>query len=169
MLKKLFTGIVASSAIASGASAAEKETRIVEYPGFSKLTIEVPADWKTYDQKRVGVFSADKKLEVSGSAFGTNGQPIEDFTENKHQGITQKMHWYKATTELTKIEHPKYSGYIKEYQGIWPKEDIPTTYIVSTIGMDGIAMSLTFTGFTKDIDTYREQVKDIIKSVQLKK
>lgn len=169
MLKKLLTGIVASGAIASGASAVDNETRIVEYPGFSKLTIEVPADWVTYDQKRIGVFSADKKLEIAGSAFGTNGQPIEDFTETKHQGITQKMHWYKATTELNKIDHPKYGGYVKEYQGIWPKEDIPTTYIVTTIGMDDIAMSLTFTGFTKDIDAYREQVKKIISSIELKK
>ena len=82
MLKKLFTAIVASSAIASGTAAtAAEQTRIVEYPGFSKLTIEVPASWQTYAQERIGVFSDDKKLEVAGSAFGTNGQPIEDFTE----------------------------------------------------------------------------------------
>ena len=77
------------------------------------------------------------------------------------------MPWYEETTKLTEIKHPKYKGYLKEFQGVWPEEDIPTTYIVSTIAVDGIALSLTFTGFTKDIDAYRDQIKRIIASVKM--
>jgi hypothetical protein len=143
--------------------------KTIKYPGFSKLSIIVPEDWEPHNQERIGVFSADKKLEVAGTAFGTNGKSIEEFTKDKNEAILIQMKWYKVSSELKKINHPKYTGYVQEYQGIWPNEETPTTYIVTTIGMDGVAMSLTFTCLTKEIDAYRSIINNIIMSIDLKK
>ncbi len=105
---------------------------------------------------------------MAGTVYNSGKKSIEEFTKDKHDAILKQMSWYKATTDLTKLSHSKYPGYIKEYQGVWPNEEKPTSYVVTTMFVDGYSLSLTFVALTDEIGAYRNDIENVIKSVNLK-
>ena len=160
-LLTLILSLVSFNALAEG-------TKKIEYPQSPNLTIEVPVEWVVTDKTRFGVTSKNEELEVAGTAFSASGKKMSDFISTKRESILAKMPWYKSKGNPVKVEGTQYTAYVEEFEGIWPNEKEPTSYVVSYIEIDGLFLSLTFTSLTSKTPNYRKNIEAIYKSVVFK-
>ena len=160
-LTTLILSLASLGALAEG-------TKRVEYPQSPNLTIEVPSDWVIYDKTRFGVTSKNEELEVAGTAFSASGKKLSDFVTTKRESIATKMPWYKSKGNPVKVDGVPYAVYVEEFEGVWPNEKEPTSYVVSYIEVDGLFLSLTFTSSSSKMPNYKKNVEAIYKSVVFK-
>ncbi len=139
----------------------------VKYPQLPNLSIETPSDWVVYEKRIFGVEPKNRDIDVAGTVYKASGKDLEGFTQNKHEGTLAKMKWYKPVGGVTKIKSGTYNGYLREYEGVWPNEKEPTTYLVTTFEVQGYFLSLTFTGLSKKFESYRAVIKEICSSIKL--
>lgn len=159
--------LLACLCIFSGPVKADQSSMIVKYPDFPELSISVPSTCEIYNKERYGLFSDDNKLEIAGTAYKSKGNEVsaKKFAEMRVSSIPDDMPWYKEVTELKELKGLGEGAYVIEYEGIWPNESDPTSYIVVMAKNESILLSLTFTAFTKDMDSKRSVIDSIIKSV----
>ena len=143
--------------------------KVVEYPQLPNLYIQTPSDWVVYEKKIFGIEPKNRELDVSGTVYRTNGKTLEEFANEKHNGILTKMNWYKHTTDSRDILGMKYDGFIRDYEGVWPNENEPTTYIVTVFKIEDYFLSLTFTGLSKIVEKNNQTIREICSSVGFNK
>ena len=166
-------GLALPIATASGAAETDSTLMNVGYPDFPELSISVPSSYKIYNKERYGIFSDDEKLEIAGTAYRSTGKEMgaKEFAEARTDSIPKDMPWYSPVRELNPIKGLKglkYEAYGIEYEGVWPKESEPTSYIVVTIKSDDVLLSLTFTALTSNMNSFRPIVRNVIASTTIK-
>lgn len=138
----------------------------VKYPQLPSLSIETPSDWVVYEKRIFGVEPKNRDIDVAGTVYRVSGKTLKEFTQNKHESTLAKMKWYKPVGEVAEIKSGSYAGYMREYEGVWPKEKEPTRYVVTTFEVQGYFLSLTFTGLSQKLEPYRAVIREIYGSIK---
>jgi hypothetical protein len=122
--------------------------------------VQAPSSWKKNENSEyLSISSPDGKVSITASAYGKDGGNLKEFADYRFSSV---QNFYSPKTEAYKIS----SGIIREYEGVWPNETLPTYYVVGAVEVNKIYVSITVVTDRKDFESNKETYIKIFETIR---